>query len=156
LLTVSTSRYAKLANKTPFSDESTDSASELIRSGGHIIKSTKVVDDQIGLIRLELLKAIYEEAADVVVLIGGTGLSSRDVTVEAVKPLLNKELDGFPEIFRVNSFREIGTAAYLTRTIAGSIEGRLVFCLPGSPDAVTSALKLIIPELQHAAYIART
>lgn len=156
IITVSTTRYEKMKEKQPFTDESADRAEKLIKEAGFTVKSRKVVDDHKGMIRLEVLKSIYEEGSDAVILTGGTGLSSRDVTVEAIKPLLDKELDGFPEVFRAESFKQIGSAAYLTRTVAGSIDGRLIFCLPGSPDAVELGLKLLLPELPHALYIAGT
>lgn len=156
IITVSTSRYEKLREKKPFEDESADRAERLLKEAGYTLRSRKVVDDHKGLIRLEVLKSIYEEGSEAIILTGGTGLSSRDVTVEAIKPLLDKELDGFSEVFRLESFKHVGSAAYLTRTVAGSIDGRLVFCLPGSPDAVELGLKLLLPELSHALYIAGT
>lgn len=156
IITVSTSRYEKMVKKIPFEDESADTAAKMIEEAGYTLKNRKVIDDHKGLIRLELLKSIYEEGSDVVILTGGTGLSSRDVTVEAVRPLLDKELEGFSEIFRSESFKEVGSAAYLTRAVAGSADGRLVFCLPGSPDAVRLGLKLILQEIPHALYIVGT
>jgi len=156
IITVSTSRYEKMTKKIPFQDESADIAAKMIQEAGHTVKSRKIVDDHKGLIRLELLKSIYEEQSDVIILTGGTGLSSRDVTVEAVRPLLDKELEGFSEVFRAESFKEVGSAAYLTRAVAGSVDGRLVFCLPGSPEAVKLGLKLILPEIPHALYIVGT
>ena len=156
IITVSTSRYEKMKKNLPFQDESADTAAKMIEEAGYTVKNREVVDDYKGLIRLEVLKSIYEDGSDVVILIGGTGLSNRDVTVEAVKPLLDKELEGFSEIFRSESFKEIGSAAYLSRTVAGSLDGRLVFCLPGSPDAVKLGLKLILPEIPHALYIVGT
>lgn len=156
IITVSTSRYEKMKKNLPFQDESADTAAKMIEEAGYTVKNREVVDDYKGLIRLEVLKSIYEDGSDVVILTGGTGLSNRDVTVEAVKPLLDKELEGFSEIFRSESFKEIGSAAYLSRTVAGSLDGRLVFCLPGSPDAVKLGLKLILPEIPHALYIVGT
>ncbi len=156
IITVSTSRYEKMKRNLPFEDESADTAAKIIEEAGHTVKSRKVVDDHKGLIRLEVLKSIYEDGSDVVILTGGTGISSRDVTVEAIRPLLDKELEGFSEIFRSESFKEVGAAAYLSRALAGSLDGRLVFCLPGSPEAVRLGLKLILPELPHALYIAGT
>ena len=83
---------------------------------------------------------------------GGTGLGSRDRTVEAVRPLLEKELPGFGEIFRVVSFHEqVGTAAILSRAVAGGVRGRLVVSMPGSKAAVELALtRVLLPELRHA------
>ena len=156
IITVSTSRYEKMVKNLPFEDESADTAAKMIVEAGYTVKSRRVVDDHKGLIRLEVLKSIYEDGSDVVILTGGTGLSSRDVTVEAIRPLLDKELEGFAEIFRSESFKEVGSAAYLSRAIAGSLDGRMVFCLPGSPEAVRLGLKLILPELPHTLYIVGT
>jgi len=156
LITVSSSRYNKLKKDISFQDESYKKAAKIIKKNSHKVRPNKVIDDHIGTVRLELLNNIYKEEADVIIFMGGTGLSSRDVTVEAVEPLLDKKMDGFPEIFRFESYKKVGTAAYLSRSIAGSIEGKLVFCLPGAPDAVITALNLILPELSHASHMANT
>tara|TARA_B100000315_G_C14576747_1_gene588292 strand:+ start:552 stop:1076 length:525 start_codon:yes stop_codon:yes gene_type:complete len=156
LITVSSSRYNKLKKDISFEDESYKKAVKIIKDNSHKVSLNRVIDDHIGSVRLELLNNIYKEKFDVIIFMGGTGLSSRDVTVEAVEPLLDKKMDGFSEIFRLESYKKVGTAAYLSRSIAGSIEGKLVFCLPGSPDAVITALKLILPELSHASHMANT
>ncbi len=155
LITVSTSRYRELSTGRPVGDESGEIAKQMVQASGAAITSSKIVDDDVGMIRLELVKSLYEEKADVVILMGGTGLSPRDVTVEAVRPLLDKELEGFGDVFRRASYDQVGSAAFLSRATAGSVGGRLVFCLPGSPRAVETALNLILPELPHAAYIAK-
>ena len=155
LITISTSRYKKVSKGIRVADESGSTALKLVEAAGHKVTSTKIVDDDISMIRRELFKSIYEEGADAVILMGGTGLAKRDVTIESVKPLLDKELDGFAEVFRMVSYKEIGTSAYLSRGIAGSIEGRMVYCLPGSPNAVKTGLELILPELPHAVHIAK-
>ena len=156
LITVSTSRYEKLSKGIRFSDESGTIAFDLVKSAGFNVTSPKTVDDSTPMIRQGLLKCIYDDGSDAVILIGGTGLAKRDITIESVSPLLDKELNGFAEIFRAVSFKEIGTSAYLSRCIAGCLDGRMVYCLPGSPQAVKTALELILPELPHALYIARS
>ena len=89
-------------------------------------------------------------------LTGGTGISPRDRTPEAVQPLLDLELPGFGEIFRMLSFQEIGPAAMLSRAFAGRIGQVLVFCLPGSTNAVRlAAEKLLVPELPHLVHHSR-
>ena len=95
---------------------------------------------------------VARDDVDAILLTGGTGLGSRDRTVEAVRPLLEKELPGFGEIFRVLSFQEqVGTAAILSRAIAGGARGRLVVSMPGSTAAVELALtRVLLPELRHA------
>lgn len=89
-------------------------------------------------------------AAEVIVTTGGTGVARRDTTVEVVERLLEKRLDGFGELFRMLSYREIGAAAMLSRTVAGTAGGTALFALPGSPAAVRLAMdELIVPELPH-------
>jgi molybdopterin adenylyltransferase len=89
-------------------------------------------------------------SADVVITTGGTGITSRDSTYEAISGLLDKHLDGFGELFRMLSYQEIGAAAMLSRACAGTIRKTAVFSLPGSDKAVKLALsKLLIPELGH-------
>ncbi|HHU6750153.1 TPA: MogA/MoaB family molybdenum cofactor biosynthesis protein [Staphylococcus pseudintermedius] len=94
------------------------------------------------------------EAIDVIVTTGGTGIAPRDVTIEAVTPLLDKEIEGFGELFRYLSFTEdVGTRALLSRAVAGTANRTLIFCLPGSTGAVKLALnRLILPELTHLVY----
>ncbi|MCS7116431.1 MAG: MogA/MoaB family molybdenum cofactor biosynthesis protein [Nitrososphaerota archaeon] len=155
VITVSTSRYQRILKGESVTDESGDKAVEMIKKGGHIVVSKKIVDDDSEMIRRELLKSIKEEGVDVVIVIGGTGISPRDVTIEAVQPLFDKVLEGFGEIFRMVSYQKIGASAILSRAIAGTIDKRLVFCIPGSPYAVATALNIILEELSHAVYIAR-
>jgi molybdopterin adenylyltransferase len=135
------------------SDESGDVAKELFLKAGHEI-SHAIIDDSKSMIRLSLAKALYEENKDSVVFLGGTGLSPRDVTIEAVVPLLEKQLDGFGEIFRRLSYDSIGSPALMTRTVAGTIGSKVVFCLPGSPDATKLGVELLLKELPHAVFIA--
>lgn len=156
LITVSTSRYEKLSKGLQVEDESGSLAFELVKKAGHEIVSRKIVDDDVSMIRRELIKSIYEEGADAVILMGGTGLAKRDVTIEAIRPLLQKELDGFAELFRNLSYKEVGTAAYLTRCIAGTVDGKAVYCLPGSPSATKTGLELILQELTHVIHMARS
>jgi molybdenum cofactor biosynthesis protein B len=109
-----------------------------------------VVPDEPGAIRAVLQQAV-NAGARAVLLTGGTGITRRDQTVEAVRPLLDKEIPGFGELFRLLSFQEIGSAAWLSRALAGTFGDTLVFVLPGSPNAVRLALdRLILPELGHA------
>ncbi|MCH8022150.1 MAG: MogA/MoaB family molybdenum cofactor biosynthesis protein [Thaumarchaeota archaeon] len=155
LLTVSTSKFFQKAEKgDKVIDESGDIAERMIKRAGHERISRKLLNDDVWSIRLELLKAIFEEKADVVLIMGGTGVSERDVTIEAVKPLITKEIEGFGEIFRSITYRKIGSPAILTRAIGGTLDkGKLVFCLPGSPDGVRTALSLLLPELPHTFFI---
>ena len=109
------------------------------------------VKDEVAAIRRATRAALTNSAVDVVVLTGGTGVAPRDVTPEAVAPLLDRPLPGFGERFRALSAREVGSAAWLSRAGAGVARGRLVVYLPGSSGAVRQALEqLLIPELAHA------
>ncbi|ELV2646153.1 molybdenum cofactor biosynthesis protein MoaB [Staphylococcus pseudintermedius] len=96
----------------------------------------------------------FKGDVDVIVTTGGTGIAPRDVTIEAVTPLLDKEIEGFGELFRYLSFTEdVGTRALLSRAVAGTAKRTLIFCLPGSTGAVKLALnRLILPELTHLVY----
>lgn len=156
MLTVSSSRYALTSQGQAVTDESADLAVNRLRGAGHQVVSKRIVDDNLEMIRAEVLRAVDEADVDAVLLAGGTGLAKRDVTIEAVRPLLDKELEGFGELLRMLSYQRLGAPALLTRAFAGTIRGHLVFCLPGSPDAVGTALDLILPELPHAVSIARS
>ena len=123
---------------------------ELLTAAGHTISGHAIVRDEPALVRQELERLAAQAATDVVVTTGGTGVSRRDNTYEAVSALLEKRLDGFGELFRMLSYQEIGSAAMLSRAVAGLYKGLFIFTLPGSPSAVRLALeKLIVPELGH-------
>jgi molybdenum cofactor biosynthesis protein B len=149
ILTVSSSRFRDRTLK----DDSGEVALSLCKSAGHDC-TLEVVDDDKQMIRLFLLKALFDGRADAALLLGGTGLSPRDVTIEAVRPLLDKVLDGFGDVFRRVSYDSIGSAAFMSRALAGALGGKPVFCLPGSPDAARTGVELALRELPHAAYIA--
>jgi molybdenum cofactor biosynthesis protein B len=102
-----------------------------------------------------LLKELIRSDVDAVITTGGTGISSRDVTIESVKPLIQKELPGFGEMLRYLGYQKIGTPALLSRALAGLVEGKIIFCLPGAPSAVTVGLELILPDLAHLVKHAR-
>lgn len=126
-------------------------AEQLLAGAGASVVSRAWVKDDVAAIRRALRAALARRGVDVVVLTGGTGLAPRDVTPEAVEPLLDRVLPGFGERFRALSAREVGSAAWLSRAGAGVARGRLVVYLPGSSGAVRQALEeLLIPELVHA------
>jgi len=125
---------------------------ELLEAGGHHVLSLDVVRDEREDIASWVRRTSSRPELDVLILTGGTGISPRDVTIEAVEPLFHVHLPGFGELFRALSFHEIGAAAMLSRASAGVVRGRSVacFCLPGSRPAVELALeKLILPEIGH-------
>jgi molybdenum cofactor biosynthesis protein B len=126
-------------------------AETLLAAADASVVSRAWVKDDVTAIRRAVRGALARRAVDVVVLTGGTGLGPRDVTPEAVEPLLDRALPGFGERFRALSAREVGSAAWLSRAGAGVARGRLVVYLPGSSGAVRQALaELLIPELTHA------
>ncbi len=125
---------------------------ELLARGGHPVVAREIVRDEPAEIEAALEAALEREDARAVVLTGGTGIAPRDVTPEAVAGLIERSIPGFGELFRALSFQEIGSAAMLSRAIAGLARGRVVFVLPGSRGAVRLGMeKLILPEIGHLA-----
>ena len=138
-------------SRTEKTDESGALARRLLEEAGHSITHTALFPNDEAQVRHEVAGLIARDDVDVIVLSGGTGLGARDRTVEAVRPLLEKELPGFGELFRWVSYKEqIGTAAILTRSLAGTANKTLVVSLPGSKKAVDLALtQILLPELKH-------
>ena len=156
IVTVSTSRYAKNESGQTYTDASADLASNLLKAAGHFVLSKRLVSDDLPMIRSSLTQLVEDPQIQAILTFGGTGVTPTDVTIESVLPLIEKELPGFGEIFRRLSYDQIGTAAILTRCTAGLIRGKCVFCIPGSPQAVETALTtLIIPEIGHVLAHAR-
>jgi len=154
VFTVSSSRYRMKKEGKNFADPTGDLAVKLIESAENLVVMREVLPDEESSIKRELEVALRE--ADVIVLCGGTGLHPRDVTVEAASGMFEKEIQGFGELFRQLSFREIGSAAMLSRATAGVCRGKVIFCLPGSTKGVELALKeLILPEAGHIVWVAR-
>ncbi len=147
----SSSRYKKLKAREPFTDPSGDLIVELLQKAGHNVASREILPDDRVLIGKYMGNAIGSEEVDTIIVCGGTGVSLTDVTIETVRPLLIKTLPGFGELFRKLSFDEIGSAAIMTRALAGvTDQGKVVFCIPGSPQAVKLVMeKLILPETGH-------
>lgn len=136
--------------RTPQTDLSGQAIRELLQQAGHSVVSQIIVKDEPSEVQQQIRASCRILACRAILITGGTGISPRDRTYEAVVNLLEKRLDGFGELFRMLSFQEIGSAALLSRAIAGVFAGQIVFCMPGSPNAVQLAMtKLIIPELGH-------
>lgn len=114
----------------------------------HKLVAYGVIPDDADILTKELENLIHKKT-DVIITTGGTGIGERDITIETVKKLFDKELDGFGEIFRYETYRELGTGALLTRATAGIYRKTLIISMPGSPNAVKLGLKLILPELGH-------
>lgn len=124
------------------------------REAGH--ETTRlIVPDDAREIKKAVQRFIADRKIDVVITAGGTGIARRDVTVETLSPLFEKELPGFGEILRRKGYEKVGTAALLTLATAGLIERKPVFCLPGAPNAAEVAMGLILPELGHVIKHAR-
>jgi len=143
VVTVSTSR-------TLVTDESGDSIVAAIEEDGHAVERRELVGDDKESIAVLVAALIEEPGVDAVVLTGGTGLSPEDVTVEAIRPMLDQEIPGFGELFRYLSYEDIGPRALLSRAFAGTRDGVPVFCLPGSEQAATFGTgQLILPTIGH-------
>ena len=150
LITVSDSRYKMLLKGEEVKDLTAEVVSKILKDEGCKLVFYEVVPDDLLKIRKVTLKVIDEESPDVLILSGGTGITERDVTVEAVSPLLDKRLTGFEVIFHLKSYEKVGNATVLSRSIAGLCKKTIIFVLPGSPNAVSMALnEIIMPEVEH-------
>ena len=134
--------------------EETDTAgraiADLLHAAGHEVTGRTIVKDDPDLVRGTIERQLANPGIQVIITTGGTGITSRDSTYEAVSGLLDKRLDGFGELFRMLSYEQIGSAAMLSRACAGLVAGRIVVALPGSENAVRLAMeRLLIPELGH-------
>lgn len=141
ILTVSDSR-------TPDTDTSGAILEERVRSTGHRLAGRRIVPDDRYQIRTAVEEWIADPAVEVVISTGGTGLTGRDVTPEAVEPLFDKVLDGFSMIFHMVSYQSVGLSTLQSRACAGIANGTFIFCLPGSNGAVSDGWdKVIAPQL---------
>jgi molybdenum cofactor biosynthesis protein B len=140
--------------RTAETDKSGALMMSLLEEQGYEVTSYEIVKDDRASIQEAILAGCRHSDVDVVLTNGGTGITKRDVTIEAVKELIDKEIVGFGELFRMLSYTEdIGSAAILSRAIAGTIGNKAVFSTPGSSGAVRLAMKkLIIPELKHVVW----
>lgn len=137
--------------RTLETDKSGKLITKLLEENNHQVVDRKVVVDEREEIEAAIKQASEDDRVEVILTNGGTGISYRDVTIETVESLLDKEIPGFGEIFRMLSYTEdIGSAAIMSRAIAGVINHKAIFATPGSSGAVKLAMnKLIIPELSH-------
>jgi molybdenum cofactor biosynthesis protein B len=143
ILTVSDTR-------TRSNDTSGDLLVERLLSSGHELRDRTIVPDDVYAIRATLSQWIAEPAIEVVVCTGGTGITGRDGTPESVRVLLDKEIEGFGEMFRSISFAEIGTSSLQSRCLAGVANSTYIFCLPGSPNACATGWdKIIAAQLDN-------
>ena len=141
-------------------DETTDRSGavvrQLLQEGGHRVAGYEIVKDEPEDIRALMGRALTAPGVDAVLLNGGTGIAPRDGTYEVVSNMLDKRIDGFGELFRVLSYEDIGSAAMLSRAVAGVVDSRVVVSMPGSRGAVELAMtKLLVPQLGHMVAQAR-
>jgi molybdenum cofactor biosynthesis protein B len=149
ILTVSDTRTVE-------TDKSGRRSRELLEGAGHRVVAYSILPDEPGLVRDRVVELLADGDVEAIVVNGGTGLAPRATTYEAISALLDKQLDGFGELFRSLSFAEIGPAAMLSRAVAGVAGRTIVASLPGSTGAVELALsRLLIPELGHMVRLVR-
>lgn len=143
VLTISDSRTEK-------TDKSGTLLAHLIAGGGHRCHKKAIVEDDIYQIRAQVSQWIADPEVHAIITTGGTGVSGRDGTPEAIAPLFDKTLDGFGETFRMLSYQTIGTSTLQSRAVAGVANGTYIFCLPGSPSACKDGWeKIISAQLDH-------
>jgi molybdenum cofactor biosynthesis protein B len=136
--------------RTEANDTGGQAIRELLEGAGHSVSGHAIVKDEPSQVTAIVRTQLADPATQVIISTGGTGISARDTTYEAVTGLLEKRLDGFGELFRMISFHQIGSAAMMSRATAGTVGRKAIFVLPGSPAAVRLAMeKLIVPELGH-------
>ena len=136
--------------RTQANDTGGQAIRDLLEMSGHTISGQAIVRDDPEAVTSTVDGWLRDAHTQVIITTGGTGITSRDGTFEAIDKLLEKRLPGFGELFRMLSFQQIGPAAMMSRATAGRAHGKAIFVLPGSPDAVRLAMtKLIIPELGH-------
>jgi len=143
VLTISNSRTLE-------DDTSGQTLAERVAAAGHALSARKIVKDDIRAIRAVIRDWTNRDDIDVIVSTGGTGLTGHDVTVEAMRPLFEKEIDGFSALFHTISFQKIGTSTIQSRATAGIMKGKYIFCLPGSPGACKDGWDEILkPQLDY-------
>ena len=136
--------------RTEETDTGGRAVADLLLAGGHQVIGRRIVRDEPQMIRATIREQLASADVQAVIATGGTGISQRDTTFETISAMLDKRLDGFGELFRMLSYHEIGAAAMLSRASAGTAQGKIIFSLPGSENAVRLAMtKLIVPELGH-------
>ncbi|MCW4029423.1 MAG: MogA/MoaB family molybdenum cofactor biosynthesis protein [Candidatus Bathyarchaeota archaeon] len=153
----STSRAQQLASgEKKVSDVGGDKIVELLQKAGQKVVFKKIIPDDETALQDAAMYALGVENLDVAIFSGGTGITPTDITIETVTPFFEKTLPGFGEFFRRISYDKVGSPAVLSRATAGVAKGRAFFCIPGSPDAVQTALEtLILPEASHIVKHAR-
>ena len=136
--------------RTADTDTGGRAIADMLTAAGHNIVGRALVKDDAELVRETIVRQLANPDVQAIIATGGTGITSRDSTYEAIGGLLQKRLDGFGELFRMLSYEQIGAAAMMSRACAGLAVGRIIVSLPGSEAAVRLAMeRLIVPELGH-------
>jgi molybdenum cofactor biosynthesis protein B len=136
--------------RTLETDVSGQTLADRVAGTGHLLSARKIVKDDVRAIRHVIRDWTSRADVDVIITTGGTGLTGHDVTVEAMRPLFEKEIDGFAALFHMISFPKIGTSTIQSRACAGVMKGRYIFCLPGSPGACRDGWDQILqPQLDY-------
>ncbi len=130
-------------------DVSGKSISSKLKKDDHEVVFYAIIPDHAGMIVETVDHVASTYSPDAIITTGGTGIGPRDVTIEAMEALLEKTIDGFGELFRLESMKEVGNAAMLSRATAGVFGDVVVFCLPGSPNAVETGMDLMLKEIGH-------
>lgn len=132
--------------RTMETDTSGGLLAERLSAAGHTLAARAIVQDQVEAIRGQVLSWAANPAVDVILTTGGTGFSPRDVTPEAVRPLLDREMDGFAVVFHQASLGTVGVSTLQSRALAGQIGERFIFCVPGSTGACRDAWDLVLSQ----------
>ncbi|MDD1777632.1 MAG: molybdenum cofactor biosynthesis protein MoaB [Candidatus Helarchaeota archaeon] len=147
---VSDTRYQQLKTKKTVEDLTTPLIKKILTENNYILQNQYIVPNDKNEIAQILLSIIETNDSAFILFSGGTGIGPKDITIETLQPLLEKEMPGFGELFRHLSYEEIGPGAMLSRATAGIIKKKIIFILPGNPNAVETALKkLILPQVDH-------
>jgi molybdenum cofactor biosynthesis protein B len=152
----STSRYQSLQRGEDLTDVSGETIQKLLTNGGHVVMFKRIIADDKAMIEHAVKSILDNPGVNAAIFCGGTGITHSDVTIETVSPFFEKTLPGFGEIFRRLSYDKNGSAAVMSRAVAGVAQGKAFFCIPGSPDAVQVSVELLIsPEAAHIVKHAR-
>lgn len=155
-VTVSSSRYAKLREGEEIEDISYLRAKNILEMSGHQLTRYILVPDHPRFLLSALDALLDAQDVDIIIYSGGTGPTPDDVTVQTIRPLFDKEVEGFGDVFRTVSLKDAGSSSFLSNATAGIVSGKVIFLIPGSPGAVETALKeLICPEAGHIISLAR-
>lgn len=138
--------------RTEETDKSGALLAKLLIEAGHELVGKAIVSDEIDAIRTKVAALAKNAEVDVIITTGGTGFAPRDVTPEAVKPLLRREMDGFSILFHQASFGTVGFSTVQSRAFAGQIEDSFIFCLPGSTGACSDAWELVMKSMLDSRY----